>query len=82
MIALKKICAREVVDLEKHSEVRPQGGHVYNYKALQRVGGEPPVFQIHYRPEAYFFSLKINFFLEIKKKSFIIIITLNILGIF
>ncbi len=24
---------------QKHSEVRPQGGHVYNYKALQRVGG-------------------------------------------
>lgn len=22
---------------EKHPEVRPQGGHVYNYKALQHV---------------------------------------------
>ena len=30
---------------QKRSEVRPQGGHVYNYKALQRVGGEPPVLQ-------------------------------------
>ena len=28
---------------QKHSEVRPQGGHVYNYKALQRVAGEPAV---------------------------------------
>ena len=28
---------------QKHSEVRPQGGQVYNSKALQRVGGEPPV---------------------------------------
>ena len=30
---------------QKHSEVRPQGGHVYNYKALQRVAGEPAVLQ-------------------------------------
>ncbi len=25
--------------MQKHSEVRPQGGQVYNYKALQRVAG-------------------------------------------
>ena len=31
---------------QKRSEVRPQGGHVYNYKALQRVAGEPAVLQI------------------------------------
>ena len=28
---------------QKHSEVRPQGGQVNNYKALQRVAGEPAV---------------------------------------
>ena len=28
---------------QKHSEVRPQGGQVYNYKALQHVAGEPAV---------------------------------------
>ena len=28
---------------QKGSEVRPQGGQVYNYKALQRLAGEPAV---------------------------------------
>ncbi len=31
--------AREGGWFQKHSEVRPQGGQVYNYKALQRVAG-------------------------------------------
>ena len=31
------------LQIQKHSEVRPQGGQVNNYKALLRVGGEPPV---------------------------------------
>ncbi len=26
--------------IQKHSGVRPQGGHVYNYKARQRVASE------------------------------------------
>ena len=39
------ICAREGKGFQKHSEVRPQSGHVYNYKALQRVAGEPAVLQ-------------------------------------
>ena len=42
MILPKKLREGEC-EFQKHSEVRPQGGHVYNYKALQRVGGEPPV---------------------------------------
>jgi hypothetical protein len=37
--------AREGGWFQKHSEVRPQGGQVYNYKALQRVAGEPAVLQ-------------------------------------
>ena len=46
--------------LEKHSEVRPQGGQIYNSKALQHVGGEPPVFQSAARPEAILFSIGSN----------------------
>jgi len=41
----KIICAREGKGFQKHSEARPQSGHVYNYKALQRVAGEPAVLQ-------------------------------------
>jgi len=41
-MALKKMAEAEC-RRQKHSEVRPQGGQVYNYKALQHVGGEPPV---------------------------------------
>ena len=37
--------AREGGWFQKHSEVRPQGGQVYNYNALQRVAGEPAVLQ-------------------------------------
>ncbi len=40
---------------QKHSEVRPQGGQVYNYKALQRVAGEPAVLQTRTRLGAYYF---------------------------
>ena len=38
MDKLKKL-ARGLWGFQKHSEVRPQGGQVYNYKALQRVAG-------------------------------------------
>ena len=39
VIEVEKKQARGRGGIQKHSEVRPQGGHVYNYKALQRVGG-------------------------------------------
>ena len=37
---------------QKGSEVRPQGGQVYNYKALQRLAGEPAVlnFELTWEP--------------------------------
>lgn len=57
LISSKMICAREETGLKKHSEVRPQGGQVYNYKALQYVAGEPAVFQTRFRPEAYHFLM-------------------------
>ena len=38
-----KTGGREQREGQKRSEVRPHSGQVYNYKALQRVGGEPPV---------------------------------------
>ena len=49
--------------MQKHSEVRPQGGHVYNYKALQRVGGEPPVLNPHTTGSQFFLfdEIKIDF---------------------
>ena len=40
---------------QKHSEARPQGGQVNNYKALQRVAGEPAVLQTRTRLGAYNF---------------------------
>ena len=40
---------------QKHSEVRPHGGQVYNYKALQRVAGEPAVLQTRKAAGSYFF---------------------------
>ena len=39
MYTSEKNSGSRITDCKKHSEVRPQGGHVYNYKALQRVGG-------------------------------------------
>ena len=46
---------------EKHSEVRPQGGQVYNYKALQHVVGEPTV--LKYAPDRKLVFYNINAFL-------------------
>ncbi len=43
--------------VQKHSEVRPQGGQVYNYKALQRVAGEPAVLQIRSPTVSNFFNM-------------------------
>ncbi len=54
--SLKKIAEAEV-RLQKHSEVRPHSGQVYNYKALQRVGGEPPVLQAVLRLGAIFLHM-------------------------
>ena len=42
---------------QKHSEARPQGGQVYNYKALQRVAGEPAVSQTRFPTGSYFFYM-------------------------
>ena len=39
MIDVKKIAGGSGCRFQKHSEARPQGGHVYSSKALQRVGG-------------------------------------------
>ncbi len=44
---------------QKCSEVLPQGGNEYNYKALQRIGGEPPVFA-HALGWEPFFSISNN----------------------
>ena len=41
---------------QKHSEVRPQGGQVYNSKALQRVAGEPAVLNLGFRWEPFFYT--------------------------
>ena len=54
-IQRKKIAEAEV-RLQKHSEVRPHSDQVYNYKALLRVGGEPPVLQDVIRLGAIFFT--------------------------
>ena len=43
--------------LQKHSEVRPQGGQVNNSKALQRVAGEPAVLESGARLGAIFFHM-------------------------
>ncbi len=56
-LKLKKILKtgeREQREGQKHSEVRPQSGQVYNYKALQRVAGEPAVLTLALRPVASF----------------------------
>ena len=43
------------VQSQKHSEVRPQGGQVYNYKALQHVAGEPAVLDLEPGWEPFFY---------------------------
>ena len=45
--------------LQKHSEVRPQGGQVYNSKALQRVAGEPAVLKSVSSAGSSFLSYKL-----------------------
>ena len=57
----KKMAGGRRGDFKKHSEVRPQGGHVYNYKALQRVAGEPAVLKVVPRPGAIFFIYDCTF---------------------
>ena len=54
MYAYKKI-AEGALWIQKHSEARPQSGHVYNYKALQRVAGEPAVLDSQGDWEQFFF---------------------------
>ena len=54
---------------QKHSEVRPQGGQVYNYKALQHVGGEPPVLALALSWEPFFSDGMTKFFLHANIKS-------------
>ena len=39
---------------QKGSEVRPQGGQVYNSKALQRLAGEPAVLNFDFPWEPVF----------------------------
>ena len=46
--------ARGSDQIQKHSEVRPHGGQVYNYKALQHVGGEPPVLKSGHDRKPFF----------------------------
>ena len=43
-----------ILRLRKRSEVRPQGGQVYNYKALQHVAGEPAVLDLDPGWEPFF----------------------------
>jgi len=57
MITFEKNGGRAPGGFQKHSEVRPQGGQVYNYKALQRVAGEPAVLQTHTATGSHFFSI-------------------------
>ena len=51
--AFEKLAEGEVGG-QKGSEVRPQGGHVYNYKALQRLAGEPAVLNSEFPWEPIF----------------------------
>ena len=56
--------AEAELQMQKHSEVRPQGGQVYNYKALQRVAGEPAVLNLQVGREL-FSSIPIHILLDI-----------------
>ena len=42
---------------QKGSEVRPQGGQVYNSKALQRLAGEPAVLNFDFPWEPVFLDV-------------------------
>ncbi len=44
-----------LTDFENTLKCGRYSGHVYNYKALQRVGGEPPVSQIRKGTGSHFF---------------------------
>ena len=46
-----------LTDFENTLKCGRYSGHVYNYKALQRVGGEPPVSQIRKATGSHFFML-------------------------
>ena len=66
---LKKIAGGSLTGFENTLKCGRVSGHVYNYKALQRVGGEPPVLQTRKATGSYFFYM--NAFLIIRKKMHI-----------
>ena len=53
--AFEKIARRRLSGFKNTLKRGRCSGHVYNYKALQRVGGEPPVLQTRQATGSNFF---------------------------
>ena len=66
-IKIRKINSKKIAEWRfgrrKHSGLRPQGGHVYNYKASQHVVGEPTVSTHELQREQFFYTCRHLYFI-------------------